>query len=443
MEMPRVIIAGTHSGCGKTTVATGLMAALAARGYKVQPFKVGPDFIDPTHHTAICGRRSRNLDPFMMGERGTLETFEKASAGADIAIVEGVMGLYDGVDGTEIASTAQVAKLLSAPVLLVVNVKGMSRSAGAILKGFKSFDTGVNIGGVIFNMVGSARHREMVERTAEASALGWILKNTELEVTSRHLGLKMADEASVGYKARHAIEEHCDLDGITSVARSAPKLPEAPLHAENASASRNVTIGVANDPAFCFYYADNLDRLKEAGAELAYFSPVDDRLPPVDGLYFGGGYPELHADALESSGCREAIRRAIDDGMPVYAECGGLMYLTESITINEKAYAMVNALPGRSEMTGRMQALGYVNAKATGSGPIAPGLELKGHEFHYSKTECSNDARFAFELSRGKGILQGLDGLYVHNAVGAYTHAYFSSEFAGSLVCSMKKYARS
>jgi cobyrinic acid a,c-diamide synthase len=418
------------------------MAALTSRGFKVQPFKVGPDFIDPTHHTAICGRPSRNLDSFMMGDPGLLETFEKASAGADIAIIEGAMGLFDGVEGTEVASAAQVAKLLRAPVILVVDVSAMSRSACAVVKGFREFDGNVNLGGVIFNMVHGDGHRRMIEASLEDKALGWMQKKAGLEVASRHLGLKMAGEVDIGRNAGLAVEEYCDVDDIIAVAGSAGSLPDIQRAASSKATDEKVKVGVARDQAFCFYYQDNLDRLVEAGAELVFFSPMEGRLPEVDGIYLGGGYPELYAKELESSRCREDVKRAIDDGMPVYAECGGLMYLAEGIRVSGETFSMTGALPARAEMTGRLEALGYVNAKAIREGPISQGIGFNGHEFHHSKIICSGDARFALELSRGKGILNGRDGICEHNAMGAYTHAYFTGEFATSLAGSIRKYAR-
>ncbi|MGA9140747.1 MAG: cobyrinate a,c-diamide synthase, partial [Methanocella sp.] len=269
MDIPRICVAGTHSGCGKTTIATGLMAALAAEGLKVQPFKVGPDFIDPSHHTAICGRISRNLDTFMMGEDGVRGTFARACGGADIAVIEGVMGLYDGLEGTETASTAHIAKLLSAPVVLTVDVSAMSRSTNALVRGFREFDPAIDIAGVIFNRIGSTSHQRMIEASLETEALGWMPRKADLAVKSRHLGLNMAREDDRLKGAGDAIREHCDLTRIIEIARNAQPLsdvvvPEAP-------ARDTVSVGVAMDDAFCFYYRDNLDRLAEAGASLVFF----------------------------------------------------------------------------------------------------------------------------------------------------------------------------
>jgi len=441
-SIPRVIVAGTHSGCGKTTLASGLMAALAARGLAVQPFKVGPDFIDPTHHSAICGRRSRNLDPFMMGEAGVRETFVRASAGADIAVVEGAMGLYDGLEGTDIASTAHVAKVLDAPVLLVVDAGGASRSVHAMVRGYAGFDPGVRVAGTIFNRIGSPRHMAMIEETKSLPVYGGIPRRKDLAVESRHLGLAMAAEtgAMAGFGA--VVEETCDLDGIIGLARSAPPLPALPEVPDRSEVGARV--GVARDAAFCFYYADNLDRLRQAGADLVFFSAMTDRLPDVDALYLGGGYPELHAEALSASRCREDVHRAVDDGMPVYAECGGLAYLTERLVTGEGDYPMAGVLPATTEMTDRIQGLGYVEARVVGGAPVlAPGSAFRGHEFHYSRLDCASDARFVLELLRGRGIDGGRDGLATQNAVGQYTHAYFSEGFSGTLVRAAAAYRRS
>lgn len=432
-SIPRIIVAGTHSGCGKTTLASGLMAALTARGLVVQPFKVGPDYIDPMHHSAICGRTSRNLDPFMMEEEGVRETFFRASIGADIAIVEGAMGLYDGLEGGDIASTAHVAKILDAPVLLVVDAGGASRSVHAIVKGYSEFDPDIRVRGVIFNRIGSPRHRAIIEAIESVPPCGWVPRRPDLVVESRHLGLMMSDEDDTMARFGAVVEETCDLPRIMDLARSAPPLP-APTQTPDRPEGE-VRIGIAKDAAFCFYYADNLDRLVQAGAEIVYFSPMAGRLPDVDAVYIGGGYPELHIEALATSRCKEDLRREIDDGMPVFAECGGLIYLTERLETADGGYPMVGVLPASTIMTDRIQALGYVEARVVSSTPMLErGSSLRGQEFHYSRLDCSPDARFALELNRGRGIDDGLDGLYAQNAVGQYTHIYFMPEFAERLV---------
>ncbi len=265
-EIPRIVIAGTHSGCGKTTIASGLMAALVTRGLEVQPFKTGPDFIDPSHHTLICGRASRNLDPCMMGEAGVLRTFADATTGTDIAVVEGAMGMFDGTGGTDTASTAHIARILKAPVILVIDAHAVSRSVHAVIRGFMDFDPRVKIAGIIYNRIGSDRHREMIAREEIVPALGWVPRQEECEVQSRHLGLVMAHESPALKQFGRVIAESCDLDRILAVAAAARLLAVPGGTAKKPHTShRRAVIGVARDPAFCFYYQDNLDRLARAG----------------------------------------------------------------------------------------------------------------------------------------------------------------------------------
>ena len=267
-DIPRIVIAGTHSGCGKTTIASGLMAALVARGLDVQPFKTGPDFIDPSHHTLICGRASRNLDPCMMGESGVLRTFADATTGADIAVIEGAMGMFDGTGGTDTASAAHIARILKAPVILVVDAHAVSRSIHAVIRGFKDFDPRVTVAGIIYNRIGSDRHRTMIAREEIVPALGWVPRHQECEVKSRHLGLVMASESPAMKAFGRVIQESCDLERILAVAAAAPPLavPGSSAHKPHPS-HRHAVIGVAHDDAFCFYYQDNLDRLSRAGAD--------------------------------------------------------------------------------------------------------------------------------------------------------------------------------
>ena len=437
--IPRIIIAGTHSGCGKTTIASGIMAALTARGMKVQPFKVGPDFIDPSHHTRICGRPSRNLDPFMMGDRGCVETFLRATEGADIAIIEGVMGMYDGVDGSDLASTAHVARILKAPVVLVVDAKGMSRSVHALVDGYRRYDPSISFAGVIFNRIGSPRHRTMIEASLDIPSFGMIPRKEDLVVKSRHLGLMMAHESGAMADFGDIIEEHADLDALIASAASAPPLRTVKRSNDTVQSVRT-TVGVALDDAFCFYYQDNLDLLRRAGAELVFFSPLTDPLPKVDAVYLGGGYPELHLPALASSRCRRGLKKATDSGMPLYAECGGLMYLVKEVTAG-KTYRMCDILPATAEMTGNIQALGYVKGKSIESDSFLPaGQQIAGHEFHYSRIEPERDVHYALQLSRGKGIDGGHDGMVSRNALGCYTHAYFTRAFVNAFIDAAVKF---
>jgi len=443
-EIPRVIVAGTHSGCGKTTIATGLMAALVDRGLEVQPFKTGPDFIDPSHHTLICGRASRNLDICMMGEAGVVRTFADATGGADIAVIEGAMGLFDGREGSDRASAAHVARILGAPVILVVDAHAVSRSIHATIKGFRDFDPKVKIAGIIYNRIGSDRHRQMIAEEEYVPALGWVPRQKDCEVQSRHLGLLMAHESPALKQFGRVIAESCDLDRILAVAQATRPLAVPAGTAKKPHAShRRAIIGVARDPAFCFYYQNNLDRLFRAGAEIREFSPVAGEVPEADAIYIGGGYPELHAAALEKSRSTKAIRTLAQDGMPIYGECGGLMYLCGSLETEGKGYGMAGVLPGRAVMTKRFAVLGYAKGAFSRSAGLWPGtIAIRGHEFHYSRIECDRDARFAIRLSSGKGIIDGNDGLFEHATIGAYTHAYFNDAFARRFVDAAAKFSR-
>lgn len=449
--IPRILVAGTHSGCGKTTLASALMAALTRRGLIVQPFKVGPDFIDPSHHTNICHRFSRNLDPYMMGEDGVRQTFTEAAKGADVAVIEGVMGLYDGLDATDECSSAHVAKILACPVILTVDVKGMSRSAHAIVQGYRSFDPAIRFSGVLFNRVGSPRHRSMIEQGLTCEALGWIPFERDRTIDSRHLGLKMAHEYSGLGDFAAVLEEHADVDRIVAIAKSAPDvLPEAeggagrPATAETKrNGKEKITVAVAHDPPFCFYYQDNFNRLRRFGVTLTFFSPLADGLPPCDALYLGGGYPELYADSLSAAPARDQICRAAEDGLPIYAECGGLTYLTESLHYEGTTYPMAGVLPAHAVKQDRFQALGYVDARVSATDTLLPsGLSYRGHEFHYTALECDDDARFALTLARGKGIDDGKDGLMEHNVLAGYTHAYMKDEFVQAFTEKIRAHSR-
>ncbi|TRZ87129.1 MAG: hydrogenobyrinic acid a,c-diamide synthase (glutamine-hydrolyzing) [Methanosarcinales archaeon] len=422
---PAILIAGTGSGVGKTTVALGLMAALC-RKYRVQPFKVGPDFIDPGHHTRICHRASRNLDSFIMGEKGVLETFTRASADADVSIIEGVMGLYDGLDSTEIASTAHVAKILDVPVLLVVDARGVSRSLAALVKGFSEFDT-VNIQGIILNNVGSERHVKLVRDSLTRAGInipiiGALPKNKELSIPSRHLGLHMAGENDLDAKLlSEFIEKHIDMEAVKNIANT---FTAPVLELKEPDETFNVRLGIAQDSAFCFYYQDSLDAFKKLGAELVFFSPMSDDLPKVDGIYLGGGYPELYAKELEAGRTREQIKKAAENGMPIYGECGALLFLSETLE-TDRTYKMAGILGAHSRMTDKLQALGYTEAQVVSDNPLSKkGTIIRGHEFHYSVTECDRDASFAYRLKRGKGINDGKDGLMEHNTLASYMHTH-------------------
>lgn len=440
-NIPRVVIAGIHSNCGKTTVARGLMAAFMKRGLRVQPYKVGPDFIDPSHHTHICGRVSRNLDPVMMGESNIREIFLRSSQDADIAIIEGVMGMYDGIDGTLEGSTAHIARLLDAPILLVIPVKGMSGSVHAIAEGFAHYSQGTRMGGVILNMVGSPRHKELLKVGKKIPQLGFIPMTHDLEIGSRHLGLHMGEETNTPRDLAEIIEAHCDIEAILTLARETSQLNSTPyIPSEPGIRTR---IAIARDPAFCFYYQDNLESLRRKGAELIFFSPMTDDLPDVDLLYLGGGYPELYAKELEAANARMQIRDAAEKEMPIYAECGGLMYLGSGIEGNGNISSArwTDILPVEACMEKRFQALGYTIGYSQGGQETIPaGTEIRGHEFHYSRLYAEHDARYAITLTRGKGIEDAHDGIYSHNSIGCYTHAWFSDQMTEGLIQAAQRY---
>ncbi|RZN15391.1 MAG: hydrogenobyrinic acid a,c-diamide synthase (glutamine-hydrolyzing) [Methanosarcinales archaeon] len=446
--IPGIIIAGTSSGSGKTTIATGIMAALS-QDYTVQAFKVGPDFIDPTHHTAITNRASRNLDTYMMGKQGVIVSFNRAASDADIAVVEGVMGLFDGLEG-ELASTAHVAKTLHLPVILVVDAKGLGQSAAAVIKGYASFDPQLSLSGIILNRVGSPRHTNIIVEALRKArikipVIGAVPKNPQIHTPSRHLGLHMAYETTASSEATQLagiIREHVDLKQLLEIAKTADTREVAVEKGDAASQVHDVTIGIAFDESFCFYYQDTFDHLRRY-AQLEFFSPMKEELPDVDGLYLGGGYPELYAEALAGSGVREQIKKAACDGMPIYGECGALLYLGKTLEVNHNTYSMCGVFDVRSRMTGRLQALGYTNAHTINDNILTKkGATLLGHEFHYSTTSCEHDQRFAYEMKRGKGVSNGFDGLIYERTLTSYTHTHpLNTPFDG-FIEQCKKYKR-
>ncbi|MDD1696309.1 MAG: hydrogenobyrinic acid a,c-diamide synthase (glutamine-hydrolyzing), partial [Methanoregula sp.] len=311
------------------------------------------------------------------------------------------------------------------------------------IQGYCDFDPTISFAGIIFNRVGSRRHREMIEGKIPVPSFGWIPRRDDISIESRHLGLKMAHETGSMDKFGSLIEEFCDIDALLASARNhtCPK-PQKKGPGTVRKKKIRATIGVALDNAFCFYYQDNLDRLRAWGGELVFFSPLTDRLPDTDALYFGGGYPELHLPALESSPCTRQVKAVADAGMPVYGECGGLLYLTREIR-SDRAYRLCGVLPAESEMTQKVQALGYVKGKSTGEWGFVPTLQgLRGHEFHYSRVLLEHDAQFAFHLTRGKGIDNGRDGLIAHNTLGTYTHAYFSDANAKNFIDAAVRFSR-
>jgi cobyrinic acid a,c-diamide synthase len=434
--IPRIVVAGTSSGAGKTTAVVGLIAALRARGLSVRAFKCGPDYLDPTYHARAAGASSHNLDGWMMGRDAVLSTFARATAGADVAVIEGVMGLFDGASPTgEEGSTAEIAKWLGAPVLLVVDASGMARSIAALAQGFASFDPELRLAGVLANRVGSRGHLDLLRKALrEPPVLGALPKAPELAFPERHLGLRTADEKVL---PAHTLEswgklvtEWCALDAILDLARRAsPLVGEVKVAT---AAPPRCRIGLAYDEAFHFYYDDNLARLEGLGAELVRFSPLaDTRLPDVDGLYLGGGYPEVHASALaENRALRQAIAEFAAGGGPIYAECGGLMYLCQGIeTRDGRLHPMVGCFPAHAVMHDRLQALGYVEVETqTGSLLGTAGLRFRGHQFRYSELRLlSGDLASVYTVRRRRGGSVEKEGYAHGNVLASYVHAHWAS----------------
>lgn len=435
------VIAGTHSGCGKTSVALGLMAALARRGRKVQPFKCGPDFIDPGHHERACALEgevvaSHCLDGWMLTPQTLRDIFHRQAAEADVAVVEGVMGLYDGFSATdEAGSTAHLAKILGLPVILVVDARSMARSAAALVTGFKAFDPGLNLAGVIFNRVGSEGHAELLREAmavaTDIPVFGCLPRDDSLTMPSRHLGLVTADEGGVIYdRLADWLESAMDPDEFLE------RLPRVPLEApfDPLPPVGRARIGLARDEAFNFYYQENLRLLRQAGARLVPFSPLHDRDLPegLDALYLGGGYPEVHAfDLGQNSRMRKQVKAFCQSGRPVYAECGGFMYLMNDVVVPEGGrYPMAGFFPVRAEMGERFRALGYRQVELAEDTFFGPrGTLLRGHEFHYSAIQevVPPEMRQVYAVTSRKGELSDSGGYLMGNALGSYIHLHFGS----------------
>lgn len=432
-ERPRLLIAAAHSGSGKTTITSGIVAALAARGLRVHPYKVGPDYIDPGYLGLAAGGRDDNLDTWLTDEAAMKKIFLSASEEADISIIEGVMGLYDGGRGG-ISSTAQIAKALNAPVLLVIDVRSMGESAAAIAKGFRDYDPEVDLRGVIVNRYGSENHREMVCEAIKRLGLpvvGAVPRNREAEVRERHLGLLPVEENGNREhieNVRKMIEPAIDFDTLLKIAQSAP-----PLRAENNAAPRaekRVTIAVARDEAFSFYYPESIAVLEAAGAEIVNFSPLnDEKIPDCGGLIFGGGFPEVFAARLAANtAMKESIAGAAASGMPIYAECGGFMYLTREIKdFDGAAHRMCGLIPMSCKMNDSLRTVGYVTAKALSDNVIAKkGEELRGHEFHFSSAEAGCEIPRAFQFTKNRTGESYCAGYAKDNILGSYLHLHFA-----------------
>ena len=450
----KLLIAGVTSGVGKTTISISIMQKLCRRGLRVQAFKVGPDFIDPSYHTFVTKRESRNLDVWMMGKRGVLDCFARACQRADVAVIEGVMGLFDGMSGkNDFASTAHVAKILNAPVVLVVDAGKSARSIAAIIFGFMFFDRNVRISGIILNNVASKRHAsyviEALAGKVKVPVVGVVMRSSEITMHERHLGLIPAPELQETKRraivsAAKYVGDQIDIDRLLELCGTS-MLQKAPAYAKH---YRRARIAVALDESFNFYYADNLDALRRSGAQLVFFSPVQGQQLPDDihGIMLGGGFPEVLADQLEKNRSMiRSIKKAVDDGMPVYGECGGLMYLTRSISGykgEKKKRKMLGLIDADTLMTNKLT-LNYTEAECCGS--VFGRANLRGHEFHYSSIEnVTHDSRFAYSLKKGRGIKGDKDGLIINgNGLGAYMHLHFANaKLPDRLVQACARYSR-
>jgi cobyrinic acid a,c-diamide synthase len=476
--MLQILVAGVSSGVGKTTITLGLIAALRRRGLRVQPFKAGPDYIDPTYHTLAAELPCRNIDTWMVPPNRALELYARAAQTADIAVIEGVMGVFDGFSYTaEEGSTAQIAKLLNAPVLLVLDVGKMARSAGALAWGYTHFDPDLKIAGFILNRCGSESHyrgtKLAVEQATALPVVGWLLKNADLHIPERHLGLVPTDERGELTHfitlAAELVEQYFDLEQILTIARveeSSPSPDPGQVEIQNHSVESvkipeqtksqipntqralcpksQILIAVARDAAFSFYYEDNLHLLREAGAEIVFFSPQQDSdLPPgTTGLYFGGGFPEIYAAQLATNQpLLAALRRAHVAGIPIYAECGGFMYLTEAIIdLENQLHPMVGLVPGITRMQPRLVSLGYRFVESpTGNFLLPQGIIVRGHEFHWSTWEavsniersklnvqCLTSSPAWYIRSRNDIERDRFDGYANNNLVASYVHLHFA-----------------
>jgi cobyrinic acid a,c-diamide synthase len=482
------LVGGTHSGCGKTTIALALMAAFKARGLRVQPFKVGPDFIDPGFHTQITGFESRNLDGWMLGREYNRALFRRLLERADMAIVEGVMGLFDGYDGvTESGSSAEMAKWLGLPVILVVDARSMARSAAALVHGFSHFDPKLNFAGVIFNRIGSEGHLDYLKEAMAANlpgipVLGGVPGEEVIRIPERHLGLVTADEISIDSEWEKnlagLVERYVDLDLIlrmaayerggsggsgeslkTWIPAFAGMTPEDdqgivgrphPDPPPSRGRREGVCIAVARDAAFCFYYPDNFELLEQAGAQLHLFSPLAGEGFPEDsaGLYLGGGYPELYGEILASrKDFLAAIRCAVHQKMPVYAECGGLMVLSRFIeTLDKKRHRMAGLLPFGTRMLPRRKALGYTEVVLQESCLLGKrDMAIRGHEFHYSEIveeEADPAPVFVYRIHGRKFGTDRPEGYMVGSVLASYVHLHWGSapEAAASFVGRCREY---
>lgn len=434
--MNRLIIAGTSSGVGKTTITCGIMRELKNRGYNVMPFKIGADYIDTTYHKLATGNTSSNLDEFMLEKNTIRQIFSQNMIGKDIAIIEGVMGLFDGYqDLYDYCSTASMSKILGSPVILIIDAGKMATSVSAIVKGFLEFDKNLEIKGIILNNVSTENHynilKSAIQKVSDVKVLGRIPKLKDISIGSRHLGLTLADEDEENKikieKISQIIRENIDIESLVELSNS----QNIDYKVEKIDKKYNVKLAIAMDKAFNFYYGDGLLEFEKRGVEIVKFNTFTDKsLPNCDGVYIGGGYPELYAKELsQNKALREDIKKKSLLNMPIYAECGGLMYLGENIKLDENIYEMCNIFKGTSKMSQRLQRFGYCIAKSNFDTVITKkGDEIKGHEFHHSIFESNLENAFDMKKQLYDKSYKLWKGGYVsNNTLASYLHIHFSS----------------
>jgi cobyrinic acid a,c-diamide synthase len=445
------MIAGPSSGVGKTMVSLSIMAALRNRGLAVQPFKCGPDFIDGGHHARVCGRTSRNLDGWMLSADANREIFARAAAGADVCVVEAMMGLFDRADGkSEQGSSAEIAKWLDLPVVLVVDASAMARSAAALAHGFESFDPALTIAGVIFNNVGGPAHytmlKDAIETSTRAKPLGYLPREQAIHIPERYLGLFTAAEDCISDSMLSVLaelaESTIDLDQLIECAAWISPGEASIAHGHTSRARSSIRLGIARDKAFCFYYEDNFDALQRAGAQIVEFSPLADSALPgaIDGLYLGGGYPELYAQRLaENRNMLSTVRQAAQAGLPIYAECGGLMYLAQEIVTKDgTSFPMTAVFPLRVQMAGRLVNFGYSEVCFTSECLLGPaGTKARGHSFHCSNVIETGRIEHVYRTRNAVSGSEEAEGFCLNNVLASYIHLHFLSN--PGLACAFVK----
>ncbi|MGJ4788295.1 cobyrinate a,c-diamide synthase [Leptospira koniambonensis] len=453
IKRPRILISGTGSGTGKTTFTIALTKTLQAKGLKVSVFKCGPDYLDPGYHSFVTGETCQNLDGWLMGKESVISSFISASQGSDISIIEGVMGLFDGHSPNgEAGSTAEIAKWLQVPTIILIDASGMAATFSAIASGIKNHDPQVSIQGFVANFIGSKSHLSIIETASiPLTILGGFPKSYEYSFPERHLGLRSAGpdiltEEKLSFW-KNLAEEWLDVDKILEIANSAPPILSE-ISSEIQNKSNDCKIGVAYDEAFHFYYEENFKKLRDYGAELVFFSPIKDtKLPEVDGLYFGGGYPELFADSLSNNkNLIEEIKSFASSKRPIYAECGGLMYLSSEIqNIEGESFSMVGLIPGKAIMGPKLKSLGYVEVhteKRTILGEA--GIRFRGHQFRYSDlvVENEDDSLFSYHIRKRKSEQTTREGYTVSNVLASYVHAHWASnpEIPKNFIASCRRF---